>query len=49
MKHGGSTSRIKSRRSAIRGWDRRNVYYFHLLTSLAKHYGFPIEAVQHTV
>src|SRR5262249_40771199 len=29
---------------AIRGWDRRNVYYFHMLTSLAKHYGFDVEA-----
>jgi excinuclease ABC subunit A len=28
---------------AIRGWDRRNVYYFHLLTSLAEHYGFDID------
>jgi excinuclease ABC subunit A len=28
---------------AIRGWDRRNVYYFHMLTSLAKHYGFDID------
>ena len=28
---------------AVRGWDRRNVYYFHLLTSLAKHYGFDVE------
>jgi excinuclease ABC subunit A len=28
---------------AIRGWDRRNVYYFHMLTSLAKHYGFDVE------
>jgi excinuclease ABC subunit A len=28
---------------AIRGWDRRNVYYFHLLTSLATHYGFDID------
>ncbi|MDG2325203.1 MAG: excinuclease ABC subunit UvrA, partial [Halioglobus sp.] len=27
---------------AIRGWDRRNVYYFHMLTSLAEHYGFDI-------
>ena len=25
---------------AIRGWDRRNIYYFHMLKSLAKHYGF---------
>ena len=28
---------------AIRGWDRRNVYYFHMLTSLAEHYGFGID------
>ena len=29
---------------AIRGWDRRNVYYFHMLNSLADHYGFDVEA-----
>ncbi|EDY85364.1 excinuclease ABC, A subunit [gamma proteobacterium HTCC5015] len=29
---------------AIRGWDRRNNYYFQMLTSLAKHYDFDIEA-----
>ena len=29
---------------AIRGWDRRNAYYFQMLTSLAEHYGFDIEA-----
>jgi len=28
---------------AIRGWDRRNVYYFHMLKSLANHYGFDVE------
>ncbi len=28
---------------AIRGWDRRNVYYFHMLSSLAAHYGFDVE------
>lgn len=28
---------------AIRGWDRRNIYYFHMLRSLAKHYGFDID------
>ncbi len=28
---------------AIRGWDRRSVYYFHMLKSLAKHYGFEID------
>mgnify|MGYP001408662505 FL=1 len=28
---------------AIRGWDRRNVYYFHMLNSLAEHYDFSID------
>lgn len=28
---------------AIRGWDRRNVYYFHMLSSLSDHYGFDVE------
>ncbi len=28
---------------AIRGWDRRSVFYFHMLTSLADHYGFDID------
>ncbi len=28
---------------AIRGWDRRNVYYFHLMSALAEHYGFSLE------
>ncbi len=28
---------------AIRGWDKRNVYYFHMLSSLAEHYGFKID------
>jgi excinuclease ABC subunit A len=27
---------------AIRGWDKKNVYYSHLLMSLAKHYGFKL-------
>ncbi len=29
---------------AIRGWDRRNVYYFHMLSSIAEHYDFDVEA-----
>jgi len=29
---------------AIRGWDRRNIYYFQMLSSLADHYQFDIEA-----
>lgn len=28
---------------AIRGWDRRNFYYFQMLTSLANHYGFSVD------
>lgn len=28
---------------AIRGWDRRNVYYFHLLRSLSQHYDFDMD------
>jgi len=28
---------------AIRGWDRRNAYYYQLITSLAKHYRFDPE------
>jgi len=42
---------------AVRGWDRRNPYYFQMLTSLAKHYKFNLEtpfeeldeAIRHTV
>jgi excinuclease ABC subunit A len=28
---------------AIRGWDRRNQFYFQMLASLAEHYGFDID------
>ncbi|MBN8728567.1 MAG: excinuclease ABC subunit UvrA [Xanthomonadales bacterium] len=28
---------------AVRGWDRRNPYYFQLIQSLAKHYDFELE------
>lgn len=28
---------------AIKGWDRRNFYYYQMLTSLAKHYQFDID------
>jgi excinuclease ABC subunit A len=28
---------------AIRGWDRKTVYYFQMIQSLADHYGFDIE------
>ncbi len=29
---------------AIRGWDRRNAYYYQMILSLAKHYQFDIDA-----
>jgi excinuclease ABC subunit A len=29
---------------AIKGWDRRNHFYYSMLTSLARHYGFDAEA-----
>ncbi|MGF1700089.1 excinuclease ABC subunit UvrA [Photobacterium makurazakiensis] len=29
---------------AIRGWDKRNFYYFQMLKSLAEHYDFDVEA-----
>ncbi|QNN46239.1 excinuclease ABC subunit UvrA [Thermomonas brevis] len=28
---------------AMRGWDRRNSYYFSMIASLAKHYGFNVD------
>ena len=28
---------------AVRGWDRRNAYYFQLINSLARHYGFDVD------
>ena len=30
---------------AIRGWDRRNAYYFQMLKSLAKHYKFDVDTI----
>jgi excinuclease ABC subunit A len=29
---------------AVRGWDRRNAYYFAMIQSLARHYKFDVEA-----
>ncbi|HET8730530.1 MAG TPA: excinuclease ABC subunit UvrA [Moraxellaceae bacterium] len=29
---------------AIRGWDKRNIYYFAMLEALADHYGFDVDA-----
>ena len=28
---------------AVKGWDRRNLFYFQMLTSLATHYGFDVD------
>jgi excinuclease ABC subunit A len=28
---------------AVRGWDKRNFYYYHLLQSLSKHYDFSLD------
>jgi len=28
---------------AVRGWDRRNAYYFQMIRSLGSHYGFDVE------
>ena len=28
---------------AVKSWDKRNLYYFHMLTSLAEHFGFDVE------
>ena len=30
-------------RGAVRGWDRDNFYYFQLVKSLARHYGFEVD------
>lgn len=27
---------------AVRGWDKRNLYYFHMLEAVAKHYAFSV-------
>jgi excinuclease ABC subunit A len=27
---------------AVRGWDKKNIYYYHVLSSLAKHYDFEL-------
>ncbi|HVV97987.1 MAG TPA: excinuclease ABC subunit UvrA, partial [Rhodanobacteraceae bacterium] len=32
---------------AVRGWDRRNQYYFQLIQSLAKHYKFDVDTPWH--
>ncbi len=38
------SSQLSLAGGAVRGWDRRNAYYYQLITSLANHYGFDPEA-----
>ena len=38
-----ATPTSRSPRGAIRGWDRRNQFYFQMLTSLAAHFQFEVE------
>ncbi|MBB1089328.1 excinuclease ABC subunit UvrA [Lysobacter sp. SG-8] len=34
---------------AVRGWDRRNAYYFQMIQSLAKHYDFDVDTPWQTL
>jgi len=34
---------LKIAEGAIKGWDRRNVYYYQMLTCVAQHYGFDLD------
>jgi excinuclease ABC subunit A len=36
-------SEVSISAGAIRGWDKRTLYYFSMLKSLAKHYGFSVQ------
>ena len=38
------TPELSLSEGAIRGWDRRNAYYFSQLRCLAEHYGFSVDA-----
>lgn len=37
--------RLSLAEGAIRGWDRRNSYYFQMLSALAKHFRFNLETI----
>ncbi len=39
-----SNTEVSLAGGAVRGWDRRNAYYFQIIQSLAKHYGFDVDA-----
>ena len=40
-----SSTHVSLAGGAVRGWDRRNAYYFQIIQSLAKHYQFNVETL----
>jgi excinuclease ABC subunit A len=38
-----SSTTVSLAGGAVRGWDRRNAYYFQIIQALAKHYGFDVD------
>jgi excinuclease ABC subunit A len=38
-----SSTHVSLAGGAVRGWDRRNAYYFQIIQALARHYGFDVE------
>ncbi|MFC1688246.1 excinuclease ABC subunit UvrA [Pseudomonadota bacterium] len=38
-----SSTHVSLAGGAVRGWDRRNAYYFQIVQALAKHYGFDVD------
>jgi len=38
-----SNTHVSLAGGAVRGWDRRNAYYFQIIQALARHYGFDVD------
>jgi excinuclease ABC subunit A len=38
-----SSTHVSLAGGAVRGWDRRNAYYFQIIQSLSRHYGFDVD------
>jgi excinuclease ABC subunit A len=38
-----SNTQLSLAGGAVRGWDRRNAYYFQIIQALARHYGFDVD------
>jgi excinuclease ABC subunit A len=38
-----SSTSVSLAGGAVRGWDRRNAYYFQIIQALARHYGFSVD------